>query len=42
MIELAEHILETKAGHFDATEFEDRHAARAPSRSRLMTFETDS
>jgi len=25
MIELAEHILETKAGHFDATEFEDRY-----------------
>src|SRR6266536_2715791 len=24
MIELAEHILDTKAGHFDATEFEDR------------------
>lgn len=25
MVELAEHILETKAGHFDATEFEDRY-----------------
>jgi DNA end-binding protein Ku len=25
MIELAEHILETKAGHFDASEFEDRY-----------------
>ncbi len=25
MIELAEHILDTKAGHFDATEFEDRY-----------------
>jgi len=24
-IDLAEHILETKAGHFDATEFEDRY-----------------
>jgi len=24
MVKLAEHILETKAGHFDATEFEDR------------------
>jgi DNA end-binding protein Ku len=25
MVELAEHILETKAGHFDPTEFEDRY-----------------
>jgi len=25
MVELAEHILETKAGHFDASEFEDRY-----------------
>jgi DNA end-binding protein Ku len=25
MIELAEHILETKAGHFDPSEFEDRY-----------------
>ena len=25
MVELAEHILDTKAGHFDATEFEDRY-----------------
>jgi DNA end-binding protein Ku len=25
MIELAEHILDTKAGHFDAEEFEDRY-----------------
>ncbi len=25
MIELAEHILETKTGHFDASEFEDRY-----------------
>jgi DNA end-binding protein Ku len=25
MIELAQHILETKAGHFDASEFEDRY-----------------
>jgi DNA end-binding protein Ku len=25
MAELAEHILETKAGHFDASEFEDRY-----------------
>jgi len=25
MIGLAEHILETKAGHFDASEFEDRY-----------------
>jgi DNA end-binding protein Ku len=25
MIELAEHILETKAGHFDPAEFEDRY-----------------
>jgi DNA end-binding protein Ku len=25
MVELAEHILNTKAGHFDATEFEDRY-----------------
>jgi DNA end-binding protein Ku len=25
MIELAEHILDTKAGHFDASEFEDRY-----------------
>src|SRR5229473_706081 len=25
MVQLAEHILETKAGHFDATEFEDRY-----------------
>ncbi len=25
MVELAEHILETKTGHFDPTEFEDRY-----------------
>src|SRR5438034_11839306 len=25
MVELAEHILETKTGHFDASEFEDRY-----------------
>jgi len=25
MVKLAEHILETKAGHFDASEFEDRY-----------------
>jgi len=25
MVELAEHILETKAGHFDPSEFEDRY-----------------
>jgi DNA end-binding protein Ku len=25
MIQLAEHILETKAGHFDPSEFEDRY-----------------
>jgi DNA end-binding protein Ku len=25
MVQLAEHILETKAGHFDAAEFEDRY-----------------
>src|SRR5205807_6040207 len=25
MVDLAEHILETKAGHFDASEFEDRY-----------------
>jgi len=25
MIELAQHILETKAGHFDPSEFEDRY-----------------
>jgi len=25
MVKLAEHILETKSGHFDPTEFEDRY-----------------
>ncbi len=25
MVELAEHILDTKAGHFDPSEFEDRY-----------------
>jgi hypothetical protein len=31
MVELAEHILYTKAGHFDPAEFEDR--ARCPTSS---------